>query len=328
MQAFEYARPKTVRSAAHLLARRWGETEILAGGTDLVSLMKDGVARPRRVVSLRDVAELRRLEFDPRMGLTMGSMVTLHELIAKPEVAEYYPAIVTAAQGVRSEQLQNMGTVGGDLLQRPRDWYYRNGYGLLAEWHGRSLIPNGENRYNAILGNSGPAYFVSPSSLAPILIALGGGVRLEGPRGYRDVPLERLYVIPKSESEREHSIRPDEVLTNVYVPSASKIAMAVYEVREKQALDWPLIAAAVALRLNDDKVEAARVILGQAAPIPWPCLEAEKALVGKKVTETVAAAAGQAAVHGARALSHNGYKIQLARVAVKRAVMAAVKGVA
>jgi xanthine dehydrogenase YagS FAD-binding subunit len=326
MQAFEYASPKTRQEAVKLLASRWGETEVLAGGTDLVSAMKDRVTTPKRLVSLQQVAGLGGAEFSARSGLRLGAMLTLRELMDHRDVQRHYPALVEVAEGIRSEQLRHMGTVGGELLQRPRCWYYRNGYGLLAQFKGKSLVPGGDNRYHAILGNAGPAYFVSPSSLAPILIALGAKVKLFGPAGEREIPLGKFFVTPAREGEREHAIRPDEVLTEILVPAHRNASMAVYEVRQKEGLDWPLAAAAVVLHLEGGRVQGARVVLGHVAPVPWPSPEAEETLRGKRVSDATADAAGQAAVAKATPLSMNGYKVQLARVAVKRAILKAAQG--
>jgi len=231
--------------------------------------------------------------------------------------------LVEAAEGVSSQQIRAMGTVGGDLLQRPRCWYYRAGYGLLAQLNGKSLVPDGDNRYHAILGNSGPAYFVNPSSLAPILIALGAKVKLVGPDGPRELDLDKLLVTPSNDQEREHSMKPNEVLTEIVVPHHGAAKSAVYEVRQKEALDWPLVAAAVVLHMDGQTVKGARVVLGHVAPVPWPSPEAEEALAGKAISEDVADEAGKAAVSKATPLSKNAYKVQLTRVAVKRAVLAA-----
>ncbi len=325
MQAFEYANPKTTAEAVKLLGSEWGPTEVLAGGSDLVSLMKDYVATPTRVVSLKQIKELGGIQFKAGSGLRLGSMATLEELIDHADVKRHYPALAEAAGGITSQQIRNMGTVGGDLLQRPRCWYYRAGYGLLAQYNGKSLVPNGDNRYHAILGNSGPAYFVSPSSLAPILIALGAKVKLVGPEGARELDLDKLFVTPASDQEREHALKPNEILTEIAVPHHTGAKSAVYEVRQKEALDWPLAAAAVVLHLDGKTVKGARVVLGHVAPVPWPSPEAEEALAGKSLTEEVADAAGKAAVSKATPLSRNAYKVQLTRVAVKRAVLAAAK---
>jgi xanthine dehydrogenase YagS FAD-binding subunit len=325
MQAFEYASPKTKEEAVTLLAGQWGETEVLAGGTDLISLMKDFVSTPKRVVSLKQVEGLRGIEFSSDKGLRIGAMATLEELIDHPEVRRNYPGIVEAAEGVSSQQIRAVGTVGGELCQRPRCWYYRAGYGLLAMDHGKPLVPDGDNRYHAILGNSGPAYFVSPSSLAPILIALGAEVKLFGPDGEREMEVGKFFVTPASDQEREHALKPNEIVTEITVPHHASARMATYEVRQKEALDWPLAAAAVVLHMEGGKVQGARVVLGHVAPVPWPSPEAEQALAGQAVNAGVAANAGSAAVSKATPLGGNKYKVQLATVAVKRAILQAAK---
>jgi len=328
MRAFEYVSPTTKEQAVALLSSTWGETEILAGGTDLLALMKDDIVRPRRLVNIKEIAELRGISFSTSTGLRLGATVTLQELLDHPDVGRHYPALVQAARGVTSPQIRNMGTVGGDLCQRPRCWYFRSGFGLLArDETGRSLVLEGDNRYHAILGNEGPAYFVNPSSLAPALIAYGARLRIFGPRGTREVLLERFFRIPKSEAEREYDLQPNEIVTEILVPPPpAGMVSATYEVRQREALDWPLATASVALVLEGQRVRSARVVLGHVAPIPWPSPEAERALVGKTVTEEVAQAAANAALQRARSLGKNEYKIQLARVAVRRAIQQAVGG--
>jgi len=326
MQNFEYVSPTTLQAAVHLLAEAQGEAAVLAGGTDLLSLMKDRIVTPARVVDLQKLKELKRIQFQSGSGLRLGALVTFDDLIENAEVRRHYPALVQAAQGVTSPQIRSLGTVGGDLCQRPRCWYYRNGFGLLATYQGKPLVPDGENLYHAILGNSGPAYFVSPSSLGPALLALGATVRLHGPEGARELEVAKFFVTPGSETESEHAFKPHEILTEIVVPPAAGIKMAVYEVRQKEALDWALAAAAVALSMDGGTVKRARVVLGHVAPVPWLSPEAEQALVGKTFMAELADEAGKAAVSKATPLSKNAYKVQLARVAVKRALLRAVKG--
>lgn len=342
MRAFEYASPTTKEQAVALLGSSWADAEVLAGGTDLLSLMKDDVVHPKRLVNIKGIAELRGVGFAELRGagapktrvtpgaksnLVLGSLVTIQDLLDNAQVRRLYPAIWQAAEGVASPQIRSVGTVGGDLCQRPRCWYYRAGFGLLgAGEDGQSLVLAGDNRYHAILGNAGPAYFVNPSSLAPALIAYNASVEVLGSGGARTVPAEKFFRIPKSDSEREYDLKPNEIVTRVIVPSAAGSRGATYEVRQKEALDWPLAAASVALRMAGNKVESARVVLGHVAPVPWRSSAAEQLLAGKAVTEDVAMAAGEAAVSGAKALSMNSYKIQLARVAVKRAILQAAQG--
>jgi xanthine dehydrogenase YagS FAD-binding subunit len=324
MRAFEYASPTTKEQAVALLGRTPADAAVLAGGTDLLALMKDDVVAPKRVVDLGGIEELRGIRLDGARSLRLGALVTFEELLDHAEFRKSYPALWTAVEGVRSPQVRSLGSVGGDLCQRPRCWYYRSGFGLLAQEGSRSMVVDGDNRYHAILGG-GPGYFVSPSSLGPPLIALGATMRVFGPKGTRDVPVEAFFRTPRTNDEREHAIAPDEVVTEVRVPPPVG-PNATYEVREKEALDWPLATASVALKMSGGAVQSARVVLGHVAPIPWVSTEAAATLAGKRITEETAKAAGDAAVLKAKPLSGNGYKVQLARVAVKRAVLEAAGG--
>jgi xanthine dehydrogenase YagS FAD-binding subunit len=326
MRAFSYSNPATIADAVALLDAKWGDTALLAGGTDLLSLMKDNIESPARLASIKGIPELGEVR-DENGEYRIGAAVTLQSLLDHPQLGKAYPALAQAAHGVSSPQLRAMGTVGGDLLQRPRCWYYRGGHGLLArDEKGNSLVPGGDNRYHAIFGNDGPAYFVSPSSFAPAFIALDSTFVLIGPSGLRTVSAEKFFVIPKHEGEREHSLKPNEILTEIRIPAAmSGWRTATYEVREKEALDWPLVTASVALRTDAGKVSGARVVLGHVAPVPWRAQEAEAALAGRALDEHSARAAGDAAVRAAKPLSRNAYKVQLARVAVKRALLEASK---
>ena len=323
MRGFEYANPTTKEQAVGLLGNDWADADVLAGGTDLLALMKDDIVAPKRLVNIKDIQELRGITVSSK-GLRIGALVTIQELADDAHVREAFPVVAMTAIEIAGPQIRNMGTVGGNLCQRPRCWYYRAGFGLLAkDASGEPLVPTGDNRYHAILGNAGPAYFVSPSTLAPLFIALGGTVRLFGPKGKREIPVDKFFVIPQKESEREHDLRPNEIVTEIVLPPLAGIKAATYEIRQKDAMDWPLAIASVALSVSGNKVRSARVVMGQVAPVPWRSEAAEQALVGKSINEDTAKAAGEAAVVGAKSLGRNAYKIQLARVAVKRAVLAA-----
>ncbi len=321
MRNFEYLAPTQVKTAAQALSAHEGVTAVLAGGTDLISLMKQRVANPQRVVGLRAIRELHGVSKQGG-GLRIGAMATVQDLL-EAKAAGSYTALIQAAQGITAPQIRAMGTVVGDLLQRPRCWYYRNGHGLLAMHEGKSLVPTGENRYHAILGNKGPAYFVSASSFAPALIALGAKVTVDGAEGERQMPVEDLFRIPGAEGERENTLQPNEIVTEILVPSVSGWKTATYEVRQRRLLDWPLATASVACRMGGANIRDARVVMGHVAPIPWRSSEAETALTGKGFNDGNAEAAGKAAVAAATPLSQNKAKVQLAAVAVKRAVMLA-----
>ena len=321
MQNFEYANPKTLKEAGALLGSSWADAAVLAGGTDLISLMKDYVETPKRVVNIKGIKELGGIS-KSGSGVRIGATATFDDLMNNAMIRSEFPAIAAAVRGVTSPQIRNMGTAGGDLLQRPRCWYYRNGFGLLAMQNGKSLVTEGENQYHAIFG-SGPAYFVSASSLGPALVALGATVKLVSASGSRDVPVNELFVAPADANSRETVLKPNEILTEINIPAARGGKNATYEIREREAVDWPVAAASVSLRMKGNAIESGMVVLGHVAPTPWVAAEAGKMLAGKTISEAVAEEIGKAAVAGAKPLSGNEYKVKLTSVAVKRALLAA-----
>ena len=322
MQSFSYAKPQTTKEAVDLLHQEQGQAVVLAGGTDLLSLMKDSVVSPSVVVNLKGIGDLSGIRLSGNT-LHVGATTTLTDLLANASVRDMFPALIQAAQGVTSPQIRNMGTVGGDLCQRPRCWYFRKGHGLLPMHNGSSMVKAGDNRFHAILGNSGDAQFVNPSSLAPALIALGAQVSITGPERTRTVALADFFKIPSSDDQKEYALSDDEIVVGVQIPTGES-RNATYEVRQRDVMDWPLAAAAVSLSLdNRGAVRSASVVLGHVAPVPWVSESASRLLKGKTISQQVAQQAGDAAVAEAMPLSMNKYKVQLARVATKRAILRA-----
>ena len=322
MKSFEYAAPKSLKEAVTLLSDDWGRTEILAGGTDLVTSLKQRITQPNRVVSLKNLKEIRGID-GKRGGLEIGAMTTLADLIDNRDVQKHFPSLVTAVEGIGSPQIVNVGTVGGDLCQRPRCWFFRNGLGLLAQQGDTSLVKEGDNRYHAIFGNDGPALFVSPSSLGPALVALGAEITAVGPGAKsRTIPAAEFFRAPKSEGQRETALKPNEILTAVFIPM-NGLKNATYEVRHRHGFDWPYVTASVAFSMKGGAVSGARVVLGHVAPTPWNSASAGSALNFSAVSESAATKCAEAATQGAKPLSGNAYKVQMVKAAVKRAVLAA-----
>lgn len=317
MQPFEYASPKTLKEALALLN---DGAVVLAGGTDLLGLMKDGVVAPKRVVNLKDIAELKGI-VKTAAGLKIGALATVDEVLTSPLVRASYPALTEAAKGVSSAQIRNMGTFGGDLCQRPRCWFFRAGFGLVASHEGKNLAEEGDNRYHAIFGD-GPARFVSASSFGPALVALGAKIEIASATGKREVEAAKFFVAPASSDAREVDLKANEIVTAVTIPAAVT-KNATYEVRQKDALDWPLATASVALTMKGTAVGSAKIVLGHVAPVPYVAADAAAMLAGKAITADTAEAAAKAAVAAAKPLSMNAYKVQIAQAAVKRALLAA-----
>jgi len=345
MKAFEYASPTGVDQAVRALAGA-ESGEALAGGTDLLCRMKDYISNPERVVDLRHLEDdtFRAIAEDRNNGLVLGGGTRLVDLVKHETIQARYPAITQAARSIGTPQIRNMATLGGNLLQRPRCWYYRAGFGLLGgkreseslvrqlegeyapynidEPEPVHLVRAGDNRYHAIFMTDGDALYVNPSSLAPALIALGAEAEIVGPEGKRTVAVRDLYTIPRTEEDRELTLSPDEVLARVLLPKPAG-RNATYEIRQKQSHDWPLVLASVALAMNGETVQSASIVLGAVAPIPYQAKAAEAAITGKPLNAETAAAAGKAATEGAKPLSKNGYKVNLAQVAVRRALLRA-----
>lgn len=320
MKAFEYAAPRTEAEVLQVLSAEPGTTEILAGGTDLVGLMNKMLVTPDRVVNIMEVPSLKTIDELPDGSVSIGAAVTLDQILDHPYL-DVYPAVKQAIRGINSMQLQCQGTLGGEVCQRPRCWFFRNGQDLL-----NTSASEGANQYHAILGNSGPAKFVNSSRLAPALIALGAELRVIGPDEDEEtlVPINDFFRTPRHEGQREHVLRPQQLVTHVILPPIAGRTCATYEVRDGQGPDYPLAAAAVALRLDGfGIVHEAKVVLGQVAPTPWNSSEAARVLVGYPVDQQRAEQAGLAAVRMASPLSENTYKVQLAKVAVKRAILLA-----
>ena len=321
MKSFEYSAPDSLKEATALLSDKWGETEILAGGTDLVTSLKQQITQPRRVVSLKNIKGLRDID-KSRGTLRVGSMVRLKDLLENRDVKNNFPSLATAIGNIASPQILSMGTVGGDLCQRPRCWYYRNGYGLLAKDGNTSLVQGGDNRYHAIFATEGEALFVNPSSLAPALIALGATFTAEGPNGKkREIAAADFFRAPKSEQEREIALNPNEVLTTISIPIRG-LKNATYEIRHRYGLDWPYVTASVAYMEKNGKPSEGQVVLGHVAPTPWRAKAASDALSQSGSIDEAATRASDAATQGARPLSKNAYKVQMAKTAVRRAVLA------
>jgi xanthine dehydrogenase YagS FAD-binding subunit len=321
VKAFAYVNAANEKEAVAALGTERGKFLPLAGGMDLLALMKDYVAQPDRLVNVKNLD--RTIRRTPGGGLRIGAAVTIAELVANADVVKMYPALLQAAEEVGSPQIRNSGTVGGNMNQRPRCWYYRNPeFDCLKKGGSRCFAVDGENQYHAIFGG-GPCHIIHPSSLAPPAIAYDARFRIVGPTGEREVAAADFFVMPDKNIFGETVLAPNELLTHVTLPPPGGVRSATYEVRFKQSHDWPLAAASVALTVSGQTIKAGRVVLGAVAPIPWRSTAAEAALAGKPLTEETAMAAADAAITGAKPMSGNAYKVQIARTAVKRAIMRA-----
>jgi xanthine dehydrogenase YagS FAD-binding subunit len=327
MKAFEWSTPKTLAEAVTALGPAAPDVnhgaQILAGGQDLLTSMKEGIVQPPRVVNLKGVPGLSKIEDLGAKGLRIGALVTLADLNEHAAVRDRFPGLAEAAKAVASPQIRNLATVGGNLCQRPRCWYFRLEHVVCLKKGGDTCYSaSGENKYNAIFGE-GPSYIVHPSDLAPMLIALGATVTIFGAKGERTVELEKFFTMPgEGDIKRENVLAAGEILTRVDVPASPVAKRSTYlKFRERPSLDFAMSSVAAALNVGaDGRVADARIVLGAVAPKPWRVPKAEAALKGQPATEASFAKAAEIALEGATPLSKNEYKVPLTKTLVRRAL--------
>jgi xanthine dehydrogenase YagS FAD-binding subunit len=317
MRPFTYERPATLEDA---LARLDAASRPLAGGTDLLTLMKADLEAPGRLVALKGLLpQSVRLDGE---RLTLGAATTLAAIERDPAIAKRYCALAQAAAVAATAQLRNMATLGGNLLQRPRCWYFRNPH-VRCWLKGGEHCParEGENGRHALFPG-GPCVAVHPSDLAPALLAFDAVVRVRGPHGERHVPMAEFLALPEDGRRRETTLHENELVIDVSLPAYPGRARSTYlKAMDRQAFSFALVGVAAVLRLSSGRrVEHARIVLSGVAPIPWRARAAERLLLGPDPSEPTLQAAADAALEGAAPLRHNAWKMPLASALVERAL--------
>jgi xanthine dehydrogenase YagS FAD-binding subunit len=322
VKTFAYHSPRTIADVADLLSRTADQdgAKPLAGGTDLLTLMKADLLAPERLVDIKRLAELDHRIAEDAAGLTIGALTTLAQLEETPLVRTRYPALAEAAALAATPQLRNMATIGGNLLQRPRCWYFRNPrVHCWLKGGAECQARQGENQLHALFDVS-PCVAVHPSDPATALVALDASVRLRGPDGERDVPLTEFFAPPTDSRRAETIIAPDELIVSIHIPQASAGPSVYLKAMERKVWAFALVSVAARVRLDGGRIAAARIALGGVAPLPWRAAAAERILTGAAPDEARIAHAADAALEGAQPLAHNGYKIPLTKTLVRRAL--------
>jgi xanthine dehydrogenase YagS FAD-binding subunit len=316
---FSYIQPGSLEQVIDHLSP---EGSVLhAGGTDLLGCLRDGVFPATKMVSLNALGFLRGIAETSEGGVRIGSLTTISQVAGHPLLKSRYAALAQAASEVGSPQLRNQGTLGGNICQRPRCWYYRGEFHCLRKGGAMCYAVAGENQFHCIFGGEG-CYIVHPSDTAPALMALGATLRIAGPAGSRTVPVENFFVLPRIDVTRENVLKSNEVVTDIILPPPPQGSVSSYrKTRARRSWDFALAGVAVALVFRDGLVTDARVVLSGVAPVPWRAKDAEDALTGKRLDGEIKAAAA-AAVRGAKPLSGNGYKIALTQGLIEEALLA------
>ena len=319
MRRFAHVSPDSV--AAATAALREARAAPVGGGSDLLGMIKDDLVTPDRLVRLTDLVGLDTVASQGNGGVRIGGMITLTALSRHPVIRERFAVLADAAGSVGTPQIRNTGTLAGNLTQRPWCWYFRQGFPCYKHGGNQCFSRTGENQFNAILGG-GPSYIVHPSDTAPALVALDAQIHVIGNTGDRWLQIRDFFVLPREDVTRENRLRPGEIVIELELPPHAGTYSSYTKVSDREAWTHAVVSTAVILTVDDDRVcRSASIVLGGVAPIPWRVEPVERLLVGQPITPELAAAAGAAAVEGARALARNKYKISLVSETLRRSLL-------
>jgi xanthine dehydrogenase YagS FAD-binding subunit len=324
MKTFANKNPQNLEQAVSLVqqARKDGQTpSVVGGGSDLLGMVKEFLIKPDVLVNLKTIKGLDQVA-STAGGVNIGGLVTLDTLGSHPLIRSQYSVLAEAAETVATPQIRNVGTLAGNVCQRPWCWYFRNGFPCLKNGGDTCFSIVGDNRFHAIFGG-GPSYIVHPSDTAPALVALDAKFRIVGPSGERVVPAADFFVLPQKDATKENVLAADEVLAGVQLPPTHPGRRSTYtKVLDREAWTHAVVSAAMVLDMDKEICQRARLVLGGVAPIPWRLPNVERLLAGQRITPELAAKAGEAAIVGAQKLSKNGYKLPMTKALVRRTVLA------
>lgn len=323
MKAFQHKNATSVKEAVALLSQASSKALPIAGGSDLLGEMKDRIETPDLLVNLRSIPGLDKVE--QKQGyVSIGPLVAINDLADNPLIQQQFPVAAEAASLIASHQIRNVGTVGGNLCQRPRCWYYRDVALHCSRKGGRFCFAvSGENTFHAILGGR-RCHIVHPSDLAPPLIAYDANITYAGPSGRKTIALEDFFIGPEVDITRENVLQQNEVVEEVVLPVPAPGSRGVFlKIRDRQTTDFATVSVAAVLEMDGSRCRRARVVLGAVAPKPWPVPQVDEMLAGADMTEAVAERAAESALEGARPMDMNAYKIPMAKRLVRRALLQA-----
>lgn len=307
---FSYIRPLSTKDAIDGLST--GNAYIHAGGTDLLGCLRENIIQTQKIVSLSAIKELKGIRKTADGGLKIGAMTPLTAIATHPFIQERYAVLAQAARSVGSPQLRNQGTIGGNLCQKPRCWYYRGEFECLRKGGYTCFAESGENQFHCIFGSGGICFIVHPSDTAPALKSLNAVLHIQGSKGRRKVSIDDFFVLPEDDYTRETILGPDEILTEIDIPATPEGFRSAYrKIRARQSWDFALAGSALAFRFDGDIVVDGRIVLSGAAPIPWRSEKTENAIKNKKIDAETIENASNAIVADAEPLEKNAYKLPM-----------------
>jgi len=323
MRAFTNANPRDLAHALTVIREaqsKGQQASIAGGGSDLLGMIKERIENPDVLVNLKSIQGLDHIAVE-KSGLKLGGLTTLDSISRNQTIRRDYTVLAEAADTVATPQIRNVGTIAGNVAQRPWCWYYRNGFPCFKAGGKQCFSINGENQFHAIFGG-GPSFIVHPSDTAPALVALDAKFHITGPKGTRTVSATDFFILPRQNAARENVLAADEILTSIEIPTPRRGTRSTYhKVMDREAWTHALVSAAIVLEMDKDVCRRATIVLGGVAPIPWRVPEAEKLLTGRRITPDLAAQAAEQAIAGATPLAKNAYKLPLTKNVVRRTVL-------
>lgn len=318
MKNFEYLQPKSLQEASTWAGSNRKEALLYAGGTDLLGLMKDVIITPKKVINLKSIKGLNKIIYTPGKGLQIGALTTISSIAEHPLINEKYPVLAQAAHAVASPQLRNMGTIGGNICQRPRCWYFRGDFPCLRKGGDVCYAVDGQNKYHCIIGGDS-CYIVHPSDAAVALLALDAKLSIFSGEKSHSVSLSDFFVLPEQDLQRENILKPGEIVTEIQVPDLPKNSKSGYlKFKERGAWDFAVVSVATVIQRNGAAIKSGRIVLGGVAPIPWFDQQISSRLVGLPLSEKNLTQVANEALPAAEPLNQNEYKLPLARNLIKR----------
>ena len=318
MRNFTYLQPKSLDEASALLGESGNSALPMGGGTDLLGILKEDIAAPEQVVNLKSIPGMREIQYSKSDGLTIGGQVTITEIAESDAIPEQYKILTEAANVIASPPLRNVGSLGGNLCQRPRCWYFRGDFDCLRKGGDVCYAVGGEDKYHCIIGG-GPCFIVHPSDMAVALLALDASVDIFSDGATRTVPIKEFFVLPNKDYTVENILDPGEIVTKVHVPALPKNARSHYiKIMERQVWDFAVVSIGAVVRGNSRRIDSGRIAFGGVAPVPWTEPDLNDALSGLATDEASLEKVKSMALKNAAPMDKNAYKVPLARNLVKR----------
>ncbi|MFC2103579.1 FAD binding domain-containing protein [Bacteroidota bacterium] len=318
MQTFKYVQPKSLSDAAGISEKEGDAAVLFAGGTDVLGLIKNDIISPSEVINLKSIPGLNNIEYSDGAGLKIGALTTVNEIAEHPVIMEKFTVLSEAAKEVASPQLRNVGTIGGNICQRPRCWYFREEFDCIRKGGDLCYAIGGENKYHCVVGG-GPCYIVHPSDIAVALVALNAEFTITNGKDIRKIPADKFFVLPGQNSIQENILKPGEILTEIFIPDLpSNTGSRYIKFTERDVWDFAIVSVAAVVNKSGNKINSAKIVFGGVAPVPWTDENFNSTLIGMELSDQSIETATGNILEEAEPMKKNEYKIPLTRNLVKK----------